>query len=116
MVRASAAFVALSAALLLASGASGATRGSGAAGTLYTVAFTSSSLPANVDRLVANAGGTIVRQMPKVGGIGVVSANPSFAASMDGIAAVAATQPSVKTSLKPISPDKASARRAGPSG
>lgn len=69
---------------------------------MYTVAFSSSSLPANVDKLVADAGGTIVVRLPEIGGIGVVSSNPAFAARMDGIASVAASQPSVQSSLKPI--------------
>jgi hypothetical protein len=97
-VRATAAFVAISAALLLASGASA----TAPAGTTYTVAFASSSLPANVDKLVADAGGTIVARLPQIGGIAVVSSSPTFAAKMDAVASVAASQPSVKSSVKPI--------------
>jgi subtilisin family serine protease len=101
-VRASAAFVAVSAALLLASGASASTLGAGAGGQTYTVAFASSSLPANVDKLVADAGGTIVARLPQIGGLAVVSSSPTFAAKMDALASVAAAQPSLKTSLTPI--------------
>jgi subtilisin family serine protease len=97
--------------LLLASGATASTRGVGAGGTLYTVAFSSSSLPANVDKLVADAGGTIAVRMPQIGGLGVYSSSPTFASKMDGIAAVAATQPSSKTSLRPIDGDRERSHR-----
>ena len=70
-------------------------------GKVYTVAFAGSSLPANVDKLVAAAGGTIVVRLPEIGGLGVVSANPSFAATMSASASVAAAQRSVKTALPP---------------
>ncbi|WP_437981186.1 S8 family peptidase [Sorangium sp. So ce117] len=47
---------------------------------LWAVAFKQSSgLPANVDRMVARAGGTIVVRLPEIGGIGVESSNLSFA-------------------------------------
>lgn len=98
--------------LCVATGSSAATRAGGADGTKYTVAFGSSSLPANVDKLVADAGGTIVARLPQIGGLGVVSSNPSFAAKMDGIASVAATQASIKTSLRPIDDRRHSERRA----
>src|ERR687883_496248 len=46
----------------------------------FTVAFNNpSGLPANVDQLVQNAGGTIVERLPEIGGIGVDSANANFA-------------------------------------
>ena len=49
----------------------------------YTVAFNSpNSLPANVDQMVKNAGGTIVERIPQIGGIGVESSNPSFASDI----------------------------------
>jgi len=48
--------------------------------TNYVVAFNQqSSLPANVDQLVANAGGTITVRLPEIGGIGVSSNSPNFA-------------------------------------
>src|SRR5438105_2707905 len=81
--RVSAAFAVVATALLLTSAASAATRDVGApAGTVYTVAFASSSLPANVDQLVAAAGGKILVRLPEIGGLGVVSSNPGFAAAM----------------------------------
>jgi hypothetical protein len=92
----------LTATLCLATGATASTRGAGPAGTLYTVAFTSASLPANVDKLVADAGGTITVRMPQIGGLGVVSSSPTFVARMSAIASVAAATRSIKTSLEPI--------------
>ena len=71
------------------------------AGKVYTVAFASGSLPANVDKLVAAAGGTIVVRLPEIGGLGVSSSNPSFASTMSASASVAAAGRSVKTSLPP---------------
>jgi len=57
----------------------------------FVVAFNQSSgLPANVDQLVASAGGTIAIRLPEIGGIGVVSSNPNFAAQI-------AQDPSVKS-------------------
>src|SRR3954469_19603072 len=91
MVRASAAFVAVSAALLLATGASASTRAvGGTSTTVYTVAFDSASLPANVDKLIADAGGPIVLRLPEIGGLGVSSSNPAFAAKISASASVAA--------------------------
>jgi hypothetical protein len=101
-VRASAAVVALTATLCLATGATASARGAGPVGTRYTVAFTSSSLPANVDKLVADAGGTIAVRMPQIGGLGVVSSSPSFVAKMSSVASVAAATRSIKTSLEPV--------------
>src|SRR2546421_11162736 len=47
--------------------------------TNYIVAFNQqSSLPTNVDQMVANAGGTITVRLPEIGGIGVSSSNPNF--------------------------------------
>lgn len=57
-----------------------ATEAGAATTELWAVAFKQSSgLPANVDRIVARAGGTIVVRLPEIGGIGVESSNPSFA-------------------------------------
>jgi subtilisin family serine protease len=51
---------------------------SSAAEKTWTVAFKGNSLPADVDQLVADAGGTIVTRIPEIGAIGVTSANPNF--------------------------------------
>jgi hypothetical protein len=75
---------------------------------MYTVAFSSNALPGNVDRLVADAGGTIVVRLPQIGGIGVVSSSPSFAAKMSSSASVAASQKSARTSLPPLASTKLS--------
>jgi subtilisin family serine protease len=103
-MKASAALVVLATALLMTTAGSAATRSESAtsAGTLYTVVFNNSTLPANVDKLVADAGGTIVRRLPKLGGLGVVSTDGGFVARMDASPLVAATQASGKTSLAPI--------------
>src|SRR5688500_13675852 len=66
----------------------------------YTVAFNQpNGLPANVDRLVAAAGGTITVRLPEVGGIGVESSNPSFAAEMAAHPSVKAADASVSASI-----------------
>src|SRR5438045_1341204 len=49
----------------------------------YAVAFNQpSGLPANVDKLIADAGGTIVQRLPEIGGVGVDSSNPNFLANL----------------------------------
>ncbi len=68
---------------------------------MYTVAFASNSLPANVDQLVVAAGGTIVVRLPKIGGLGVVSTNPSFASQIASVASVASAEQSSRTSVDP---------------
>ncbi|MGZ8716678.1 MAG: S8 family serine peptidase [Gaiellaceae bacterium] len=114
MGKAAAALAVIATALLATSAGSAATRDVGApAGKLYTVAFASSSLPANVDKLVAAAGGTIVVRLPEIGGLGVLSANPSFAATMSAGASVAAAETSVHTSVPPThASDSSSTARA----
>ena len=112
MVKASAALVVLATALLMASAGSAATPAAPVKGATYTVAFNNGSLPANVDKLVADAGGTIVVRLPQIGGIGVVSSNPSFAAKMSASASVAAAQKSARTSLPPSSTSTVFNKRA----
>jgi subtilisin family serine protease len=102
MGKASAAIVVIATALLVTSAGSAATRGVPASGTTYTVAFTSGSLPANVDKLVADAGGTIVVRLPQIGGLGVLSSSSTFAAKMSTVASVAAAERSIKSSLGPV--------------
>jgi lantibiotic leader peptide-processing serine protease len=98
-MKASAAIVVLATALLMTSAGSAAT--SAASGrSLYTVAFNDSSLPSNVDALVASAGGTIVARLPEIGGIAVSSATPDFQSKMSAFASVADASLSAKTSLK----------------
>jgi subtilisin family serine protease len=57
-----------------------------------------------VDKLVADAGGTIVERLPEIGGIGVVSSNPDFAAAMGKGASVYSADESVQISV-PVDPD-----------
>lgn len=92
-------FAALScAAILVFAGASTA----GSASQSYTVAFTNpSALPANVDQMVANAGGTITTKIPQIGGIGVDSSDPNFAANMAANSSVKAVGVSIETSIGP---------------
>ena len=71
------------------------------AGKVYTVAFASNSLPANVDQLVAAAGGKIIVRLPQIGGIGVLSSNPGFAATMSASASVAAAEKAARTAVSP---------------
>lgn len=79
------------AAIATIAGAGGAVAGADTDPTTYTVAFNQpNGLPANVERLVADAGGTITLRLPEIGGIGVESADPNFAAKM-------AAYPSVKS-------------------
>lgn len=44
----------------------------------WVIAFKGNGLPADVDKMVADAGGTIVARIPEIGAIGVSSANPNF--------------------------------------
>lgn len=71
----------------------------------FTVAFTNASgLPANVDQLVKNAGGTIVERLPEIGGIGVESSNPNFAQDIGKSNTVKAAGLSAEASV-PSDPD-----------
>jgi subtilisin family serine protease len=68
--------------------------------TVYSIAFTGASgLPANVDSLVAAAGGAVTTRLPEIGGVGVTSTNPDFAAAMGRNSSVKAVAPSVKFSV-----------------
>lgn len=78
----------------------GSVSASAAAGT-FVVAFQQQSLPANVDKVVADAGGTIVSRVPEIGGIAVVSDNPNFIAALNANAAVRAADVATETSLSP---------------
>jgi subtilisin family serine protease len=68
--------------------------------TLYTVAFSNpSGLPADVDAMVAAAGGTVTVRLPEIGGVGVTSSDPGFAARLGRNASVKAVAPAVQASL-----------------
>jgi subtilisin family serine protease len=88
--------------VLTAAAAVGAAAPAAAAGpaTDYTIAFSNANgLPADVDALVAAAGGTVTQRLPQIGGIGVTSTNPDFAAAMGRNNGVKAVAQSVRTSL-----------------
>src|SRR4051794_40427857 len=90
-------------AIVLAAAATvGAAAPAAAAGsaTDYTVAFSNGSgLPADVDALVAAAGGTVTQRLPEIGGIGVSSTNPDFAAALGRNNSVKAVAQSARTAL-----------------
>ncbi len=80
----------------------------------WVVAFQQpSSLPANVDQMVAAAGGTITAKMPQIGGIAVSSSNPNFGAAITTNASVKSADVAVTTQL--IDPIAESASTAGAS-
>jgi subtilisin family serine protease len=68
----------------------------------YVVAFNQpSGLPANVDKLIANAGGTIAERLPEIGGVGVLSDNPNFLANLAKESSVKAADVATEVSLTP---------------
>jgi len=72
----------------------------------WVVAFKGNGLPANVDRLVAQAGGTIVTRVPEIGGLAATSADPNFGANIKGSSGVLAADFSTETKLiDPIAAD-----------
>lgn len=75
-------------------------------GTRWIVMFhTQSSLPSNVDKLVADAGGTIVAQLAEVGAVAATSNNPNFAADMARDSSVADVAEDIELQMIP-SPDQ----------
>ncbi|HZT93618.1 MAG TPA: S8 family serine peptidase [Gaiellaceae bacterium] len=73
---------------------------SGQDSTLYSVAFNNpNGLPANVDQIVAKAGGTIMTRIPEIGGIGVQSSNPNFVSAIQADNSVKAAGVAVATSI-----------------
>ena len=68
----------------------------------WVVAFKGNGLPANVDKLMADAGGTIVGQAPEIGGIAVSSADPNFSTAVKRKAGVLAAD--IATEVNLISP------------
>jgi subtilisin family serine protease len=82
----------------------------------WVVAFNSpNSLPANVDRMVASAGGTITIRIPEIGGIAVTSDNPNFGDAMRGNSQVKAADTATETKLIDP-PDQPSADSATDNG
>ena len=48
----------------------------------WVVVFKQDNLPANVEKLVADAGGTILSRVPEIGAVSASSANPNFGAAI----------------------------------
>jgi subtilisin family serine protease len=68
--------------------------------TTYVVAFSQSSgLPADTDQIVAAAGGIVTVRMPEIGGIGVTSSNPNFAAQIARSAEVKSADVATQTQI-----------------
>jgi subtilisin family serine protease len=104
----------IAAAVAIPAGASGTTSD---ATQHFTVAFNSpNSLPANVDKLVQAAGGTITERLPQIGGIGVESSNPNFAADIAQNSSVKAADVSAQDGLVDPPADQPSAQSADDNG
>ncbi|HZR08163.1 MAG TPA: S8 family serine peptidase [Myxococcales bacterium] len=72
------------------------------AATHYVVAFNQpNGLPNNVDKLIADAGGTIVERLPQIGGVGVTSDNPDFIANILNSSSVKSADTATPMSLNP---------------
>ena len=68
----------------------------------WVVAFKGNGLPADVDKLMADAGGTIIGRAPEIGGIAVSSADPNFGTAVKSKAGVLAAD--IATEVNLISP------------
>ncbi|MGZ4567044.1 MAG: S8 family peptidase [Blastococcus sp.] len=88
--------------LILVAGLAAGAAPASAAGpeTVYSIAFSNpSGLPSNVDAMIAAAGGTITTRIPQIGGVGVTSTNPDFAAAIGRNSSVKAVAPAVSFSV-----------------
>jgi subtilisin family serine protease len=66
----------------------------------YVVAFNQpSGLPPNVDKLISDAGGTIVERLDAIGGVGVLSTNPNFLANIAKASSVKAADVATEAHL-----------------
>jgi subtilisin family serine protease len=79
--------------------APGANAEAAATAKTWVVAFKGNGLPANVDQIVADAGGTIVSRVPEIGGIAATSTDPNFGAAIKGSSSVQAADPATETKL-----------------
>lgn len=68
-----------------------------------------SSLPSNVNKRVADAGGALVAQLPEVGAVAVTSTNPNFAADMARDSSVSDVAEDIEMQMIP-SPDQMNAQ------
>jgi lantibiotic leader peptide-processing serine protease len=84
-------------------------------GTRWVVMFhTQSSLPSNVDKRVADAGGAIVAKLPELGAVAATSNNPNFAADMAKDSSVSDVAEDIELQMIP-SPDEMHAQVVGES-
>lgn len=81
----------------------------------WVVAFhNANGLPANVDDIVAKAGGTIVAKAPEIGGLLATSSDPNFGAAMANNNSVLSSDIATSTQLiEPSDPSTASADNNG---
>ena len=68
---------------------------------LWAVVFNQASLPANLDQIVADAGGTVTEQIPELGAVRVQSGAGDFAAKMAATTGVRAVSPDTQFQLIP---------------
>jgi subtilisin family serine protease len=113
-MKASAAIVVLAAACLLVSSASATPRAHSE--TRYTVAFKTTSLPSNVDQLIAAAGGRVVDHLTQLGAVSVTSSDPAFASKIAKATGVVGADPALRTSIYPSDTASAKARWQNNSG
>ncbi len=70
--------------------------------TRWAVVFTNKDgLPANVDSIIASAGGTITERMPQIGTVVATSSNPNFATVATRNSAIRAVSPDIEMQLIP---------------
>jgi lantibiotic leader peptide-processing serine protease len=67
----------------------------------WAVVFNQSALPADVDALVASAGGTVTERIPQVGAVRAQSNDPAFGSRMAAASGVRAVSPDVEVQLIP---------------
>jgi subtilisin family serine protease len=78
-------------ALLTMAGAGSAIPSSSTGPKLYSIAFNNpNGLPANVDSIVAKAGGTVTVKLEEVGAVGATSTDPNFLAKISAVSTVRA--------------------------
>ena len=65
----------------------------------WVVAFKGNGLPNDVDKMVTDAGGTIITRIPEIGGIAATSTNPNFGTAIKGSSSVLAADPALETKL-----------------
>lgn len=74
----------------------------------YVIAF-KQDLPANYATIVANAGGTVLRTLPKLGGLEVASADPNFLGNLSNVTSIQAANREMEQKLDDGMADPAAA-------